>query len=112
MATQSVVPFRKPMGSSIRELRPNSSRIRLEKSRGLSKELRVKMTFLRASLPAGALSIFSYRRTGRGWGIPTDCPFCDERPPADMHRMDVRRRWQAAHIAMYHVQQGKYSNGK
>lgn len=111
MATQSVVPFRKPK-NSIRELQPSSSRIRLEKSRGLSKELRVKMTFLRASLPVGALSIFSYRRTGRGWGIPTDCPFCDERPPVDMHRMDLRRRWQAAHIAMYHVQQGRYSDGK
>jgi len=28
-----------------------------------------------------------------------------------MHRMDLRRRWQAAHIAMFHVHQAKYVNG-
>jgi hypothetical protein len=27
--------------------------------------------------------------------------FCDEAPPKHMHRTDLRRRWQALHLAMH-----------
>ncbi len=66
--------------------------------------LRSRMTFLQRSLPAGALSIFSSRRAGSGYTIPTHCPFCEEYPPAHI-KSHQRRRWQAAHLAVVHVKQ-------
>ena len=63
--------------------------------------LRKSMIFLQSSLPSSALSLFSVRRVGRGYGISTACPFCLAKPPEDYpaHRTDLRRRWQAAHLA-------------
>lgn len=61
------------------------------------------MMSLHASLPKGAFSLCqsNIRRTGRGWGVPTFCQFCDEQPPVWMHRTDLRRRWQALHYAVH-----------
>ena len=67
------------------------------------RQLRTSMIFLQGSLPSGALNLFSVRRSGRGFGVSTACPFCDAKPPKDLpsHRTDLRRRWQAAHLAMH-----------
>jgi hypothetical protein len=83
----------------------NSSLTRSGNSKVTSTELHSRMAFLRSTLPKGALSIFSTRRAGRGFGVPTACPFCDEKPDANIphHRTDLKRRWQVAHIAVAHV---------
>ena len=73
-----------------------------------SAQLRMSMTSLQNSLPAGAWSLCqsTIRRSGRGFGVPTFCQFCDEQPPAWMHRTDLRRRWQSLHYAV-HIKRGE-----
>lgn len=72
-----------------------------------SSQLQTSMISLHASLPAGAFSLCQsiIRRSGRGFGIPTYCLFCDANPPKEMHRTDLRRRWQALHLAL-HIKRG------
>jgi hypothetical protein len=80
-----------------------------ETSKVSSDMLRMSMMSLHASLPAGSFSLCQsiIRRSGRGFGIPTYCMFCEAKPPKDIpaHRTDLRRRWQALHLAM-HVKKG------
>lgn len=38
--------------------------------------------------------------------MPTYCMFCEAMPPEWMHRTDLRRRWQALHLAQ-HVKRGE-----
>jgi hypothetical protein len=65
------------------------------------------MISLHANLPPGSFSLLAsvIRRSGRGFGIPTWCLFCEAKPPKDMHRTDLRRRWQSLHYAM-HIKKG------
>jgi len=72
-----------------------------------SSQLRMSMISLHGSLPAGSFSLLAsiIRRSGRGFGVPTWCMFCEAAPPKDMHRGDLRRRWQALHLAM-HIKKG------
>jgi hypothetical protein len=65
------------------------------------------MIFLQGSLPIGSLGLFSVRRVGRNFGLPTYCPFCEAKPSADLpkHRTDFKRRWRAAYLAV-HIKKG------
>lgn len=78
-----------------------------ETSKVSSAMLRTSMMSLHASLPAGSFSLLAsiIRRSGRGFGVPTFCMFCEAVPPKEMHRTDLRRRWQALHLAM-HIKKG------
>jgi hypothetical protein len=78
-----------------------------ESSKTSFSQLRVAMTSLHASLPSGSLWLLAnvIRRSGRGFGVPTWCLFCEAKPPKDMHRTDLRRRWQSLHYAM-HIKKG------
>jgi hypothetical protein len=101
-----------PTQAEVIQMMPRISR-RLQSliSQGTSKvsssQLQTSMISLHASLPAGAFSLCQsvIRRSGRGWGIPTYCLFCDAVPPKEMHRTDLRRRWQSLHYAM-HIKRG------
>jgi len=72
-----------------------------------SLQLQQSMTSLHGSLPPGSLYLLAnvIKRSGRGFGVPTWCVFCEARPPKDLHRTDLRRRWQSLHYAM-HVKKG------
>ena len=76
-------------------------------SKTSSSQLRTAMMSLHGSLPAGSLWLLGsvIRRSGKGFGVPTWCLFCEAAPPPDMHRTDLRRRWQALHYAM-HIKKG------
>lgn len=91
--------------SASRKSAPKSSRTRSAKSKVSAKELQGRMTFLQSSLPYGFQNIFSLRRAGKGYGMATSCPYCDERPPHGMFRTDLRRRWQVAHLAVKHIRE-------
>lgn len=76
-------------------------------SKTSSSQLRNAMMSLHGSLPSGSFSLLGIiiRRSGRGFAVPTWCVFCEAKPPKDMHRTDLRRRWQAMHYAL-HVKKG------
>jgi hypothetical protein len=85
------------------------SLISQESSKVSSSQLRMSLISLHATLPAGAFSFCQsiIRRSGKGFGLPTYCMFCEAKPPKDIpgHRTDLRRRWQALHLAM-HIKKG------
>ena len=101
-STGTVIPMMPRMSKRLQSLISQGS------SKVSSSQLRMSMISLQGSLPAGAFSLCQsiIRRSGRGFGIPTYCMFCDAHPPKEMHRTDLRRRWQALHLAM-HIKRGE-----